>query len=85
MNSMGLMESYGVKMIVLACNTASCATADSYNYKNIPVMGTIKASVQAALNATQNGRIAVLATSATILSETFQKSLPNILILMHLF
>lgn len=65
-----------VKMIVIACNTASAFSLD-YLKKNIkvPVIGVIKAgSVMAAQN-TKNKKIGVIGTEGTIKSSAYEKEI----------
>ena len=65
-----------VKMIVIACNTASAFSLD-YLKKNIkvPVIGVIKAgSVMAAQN-TKNRKIGVIGTEGTIKSSAYEKEI----------
>ncbi len=65
-----------VKMIVIACNTASAFSLD-YLKKNIkvPVIGVIKAgSIMAAQN-TKNKKIGVIGTEGTIKSSAYEKEI----------
>jgi len=65
-------ESLEVKMIVIACNTA---TANSYKIKsNIPIIRIIEPTAKRALEVYKN-KIAVLATDNTILSGSYNKYL----------
>ncbi|MES2764480.1 MAG: glutamate racemase [Bacteroidota bacterium] len=63
---------HNVKMVVIACNTASAlALHEVGEVSNVPVSGVIIPAVEAALNATRNGRIGVIATRATISSNAY--------------
>ena len=65
-----------VKMIVIACNTASAFSLD-YLKKNIkvPVIGVIKAgSVMAAQN-TKNKKVGVIGTEGTVKSSAYEKEI----------
>lgn len=70
------LQSKGVKIIVIACNTAG-----SYAYSilkercNIPVIEVITPGAKAAIKSTKNGRIGVIGTSATISSNMYEKSI----------
>ena len=61
----------GVKLIVVACNTASVVALDALreNYQ-LPVIG-IEPAVKPAAAATKNGRIGVLATGVTLSGRRF--------------
>ena len=73
-----------VKMIVIACNTATAyALGDIKNYvaqqqKNIPVIGVIDAGTKAALEYQQahaKGTIGVFATAGTVASEGYPRTI----------
>lgn len=70
----GFLVSRGVKMIVIACNTASALGADSLRtaWPDLPILGVIGPGARAALAATQNRRIGVIATAATIESRAYE-------------
>ena len=56
-----------VDAIVIACNTATAAALETLQESfEIPVIGTIRPGVRAALKATRNNNIAVIATPATV-------------------
>src|SRR5580765_5921299 len=56
-----------VKMIVVACNTASAfALATLRERFKVPIVGVIEPGAQAALKATQTGRVGVIGTEGTI-------------------
>ena len=65
---------HGVKMIVIACNTASAIAADVLRkqFSGIPILGMIGPGSRAAMAATSNGRIGVIATAATIGSGAYE-------------
>ncbi|MGY3723996.1 glutamate racemase [Granulicatella balaenopterae] len=63
-----------VKMIVIACNTATAAALEYIKEKvDIPVIGVIQPGSIAAANQTKNKQIAILATKGTIESGLYQK------------
>lgn len=63
----------GVKAVVTACNTESAyALEEMREETDRPVMGVIEPGVRAALRTTQNGRIGVIATRATITSGAYR-------------
>ena len=70
------LESQHVKLIVVACNTASAlALADLRKQCRVPVIGVIEPGAQKAVQTTKNGRIAVLGTEATIKSNAYPKAI----------
>jgi glutamate racemase len=63
----------GVKMIVVACNTASALAAPELRQKfTLPILGVIGPGGRAAARATRNGRIGVIGTEATIASGAYE-------------
>jgi glutamate racemase len=68
--------SLGAEAIVIACNTASAiALADVRLFCPMPVWGMVDAGVEVTTRATCSGRVAVIATQATIGSSVFQRRL----------
>jgi glutamate racemase len=63
----GWLEGQGVKLIVVACNAAtSAALPDLQSELAVPVVGVITPEAHAAVQATRNRRIGLLATEATV-------------------
>lgn len=67
----------GVKMLVIACNTASAATLRDARERyteglGIPVVEVIQPAVRAAVRQTRNARIGVIGTSGTINSRAYE-------------
>jgi glutamate racemase len=62
----------GVKMLVIACNTASAAVLrDARERYDVPVVEVIQPAVRRAARATRNGKVGVIATRATIDSMAY--------------
>lgn len=65
-----------VKMVVVACNTSTALALDHLQGKfDCPFIGVIRPGAEAALKKTRNGRIGVIATSATIGSGAYEKQI----------
>lgn len=63
----------GVKAIVIACNTATSATVDTFRSRyNIPIIG-IEPALKPAIKSYTDGKIIVLATDVTLREEKFNK------------
>lgn len=63
----------GVKLLVIACNTASAAClADARERYPIPVVEVVRPAVRRAVVATRSGRVGVIGTRATIASRAYQ-------------
>lgn len=66
----------GVKMLVIACNTASAAMLrDARERYDVPVVEVIGPAVRTAMSTTRNGRIGVIGTRGTIGSRAYQDML----------
>lgn len=67
----------GAKIIIVACNTASAVAADELKkqYPNIPIFEVITPAVAAATAATENKRIGVIGTRATINSHVYENKI----------
>ena len=69
----------GVKAIVIACNTVSAVAPDRLRIElDLPVLGVIEPGARAAVAATRNGKIGVLATAATIASGAYPRAVSAI-------
>ncbi len=73
------LVSKGIKMLIVACNTASAVSLDGLRERfNIPVIGVISPGARAAVKATRNKKIGVIGTEATINSSTYTKHIKTI-------
>ncbi len=62
----------GVKMLVIACNSASAATLrDARERYRVPVVEVIAPAVRRAVAATRNGAVGVIGTRATVTSRAY--------------
>ena len=65
-----------VKMIVVACNTASAFALPALRGRfDVPVVGVIEPGAQAALANTKTGRIGVIGTEGTIESQAYTEAI----------
>jgi glutamate racemase len=61
-----------VKLVVIACNTATAAALHSAREQfDVPVLGVIAPGAQAAVQHTRNGRVAVISTEGTFASQQY--------------
>lgn len=73
-----------VKMLVVACNTASSVALPALRavFPEIPVVGVIEPGAKAAVAASQGGHVLVLATEATVRGGAYVKAIhrldPNV-------
>ncbi len=69
------LESRDVKLIVVACNSATAAALDDVAAAvGVPVVGVIEPAVRAAVRHTRNGRIGLVGTVATVESGAYQRA-----------
>ncbi len=63
----------GVKMLVVACNSASAASLrDARERYDVPVVEVVLPAVRRATRATRNGRVGVIGTQATVTSGAYE-------------
>ncbi len=68
-----------VKMIVIACNTATAAgLAHAQRTFPVPIIGVVEPGARAAVHATRNRRVGVIATKGTIDSGAYAKAIRHI-------
>ncbi len=67
----------GVKMLVIACNTASAIAMPVLvrEFAPLPVIGVVEAGAEAAVRTSQSGHIAVLATESTVLGGAYERAI----------
>lgn len=64
-----------VKMVVVACNTASSVALEELRSRfTIPIIGVIEPGLRSALRATRNGSVGVIGTVGTIASGAYQQA-----------
>ncbi|MGO1435621.1 MAG: glutamate racemase [Canibacter sp.] len=62
----------GVKMLVIACNTASTAVLrDAYERYDVPVVEVIGPTVRSAISLTRNGKVGLIGTQTTVNSRVY--------------
>ena len=74
-----LLSARGVKLIIVACNTASSLALDeARKVSKVPVIGVIEPGARAAVAATANNSILVAGTTATVSSGAYRRTLKQI-------
>jgi glutamate racemase len=65
-----------IKMLVVACNTASAISLDAVKKEfPLPVIGVLEPGARAAVAATKTGKVGVIGTEATIGSGAYEKAI----------
>nr|WP_287411542.1 glutamate racemase [Pseudodesulfovibrio sp.] len=74
------LVSRGIKLLVVACNTASAMALSALReaYPDVPVIGVVEPGARAACSVTKNGSIAVVATESTIAGGAYQRAIHSI-------
>src|SRR5947207_2058725 len=66
------LESRDVKLVVIACNTATAAALNqAREVFDVPIVGVISPGAQAAVEATRRGVVGVISTEGTRLSQEY--------------
>src|SRR5437763_12266202 len=70
-----LIERFDVKMVVVACNTASAAALELLRFEHdVPLVGVIDPGARAPVKATRHGHVGVIGTVGTIGSGAAQRA-----------
>lgn len=70
------LEKMNVKMLVIACNTATAVALESLQkHMPFPVLGVINAGARAAIKKTKRNEIVVLATEGTVKSAAYEQAI----------
>ena len=71
------LSEYGVKCLVIACNTASSVglPAIRAHISGVPIVGVIEPGAEAACAASKSGHIAVIATEGTVRGGAYQEAI----------
>ncbi len=73
------LESHGIKLLVVACNTASALALPAIrDAVSVEVIGVIAPGARAALESTNGKRIGVIGTEATIQSEAYRRAISSL-------
>lgn len=68
-----------IKFLIVACNTASAFSIDAIKERfSVPCLGVIQPGVKAAVERSRSGKIGVIGTKGTILSNAYSNSIKKI-------
>ncbi|MEW5761587.1 MAG: glutamate racemase [Bacillota bacterium] len=71
----GFLVQQGAKYVIFACNTSSSVSLGVMRRRyRVPMIGLVEPGVAAAVKATRNGRIGIIATEATVRSGAYQRA-----------
>jgi glutamate racemase len=75
-SSAKFLETHGMDLLVIACNTATALAYDQIAHAvKLPVVGVVEPGAQRTAEATRNRRAVIIGTEATISSHAYQRSL----------
>ncbi len=78
-DDMSFLTSFGVKAVLIACGTVSSIAIGALRESfDMPVMGVVESAAKKACEKTKSGRIAVLATPATVKNKAYERECSNI-------
>jgi glutamate racemase len=71
------LADYGLKCLVVACNTASATSLPAVRERlpGVPIIGVIEPGAQAACDASRTGHIVVIATEGTVRGRAYQDAI----------
>src|SRR3979411_2657945 len=73
------LESRDVKLVVIACNTATAAALNqARELFDVPIVGVISPGAQAAVEATRKGLVGVISTEGTRMSQEYLHAIKEI-------
>src|SRR4029077_19334253 len=73
------LESREVKLVVIACNTATAAALNqARELFEVPIVGVISPGAQAAVEMTKNNRIGVISTEGTMRSQEYLHAIKDL-------
>ena len=73
------LESRDVKLVVIACNTATAAALNhARELFEVPIVGVISPGAQAAVETTKNNRVGVISTEGTMRSQEYLHAIKEI-------
>lgn len=68
-----LVEVEGVKLVIVACNSATAAALDVLRETwDVPIIGVVEPGVRAAVKATTTGKVGVIGTQMTATSKVYE-------------
>lgn len=74
-----LIDEHSVKLVVVACNTASAAAlGDLQALTDVPVVGVIEPGARSLVAATRTGRVGVIGTVGTMASGAYQRAVAEL-------
>ncbi|MBR4914120.1 MAG: glutamate racemase [Clostridiales bacterium] len=78
LQNLKFLESKDVKMIVIACNTASAYAYEELKARaKVPVVEVVTPGADVACKATRNGKIGIIATKGTISTGVYKKAVED--------
>lgn len=75
---LAFLKNQNVKAIIIACNSASTVFLGEKEFEGIPLLNVIEPGSAAAIATTEDNKIAVLGTSATIRSHAYRDTLKRL-------
>jgi glutamate racemase len=72
------LESKKVKLIIVACNTASSTALEILQTRDTPIIDVVAPSIRKAVESTKNKKIGIIATKTTINSGKYQNEIKKI-------
>jgi glutamate racemase len=79
LEALKFLEHYGIKALVVACNSASALALDVLTAEaTVPVLGVVEAGARLAATKSRSGRIGIIGTRATVASKCYPSALERL-------
>ncbi len=79
LDDMNFLSSFGVKAVLIACGTVSSIAIDTLRQSfDVPITGVVQPAAKKACELTRTGKIAILATPATVKNAAYQREIEKI-------
>ncbi len=72
---LNFLQERKVKMLIIACNTASTVFLGEESFQGLPLFNVIEPGARAALNASVSKKIGVIGTSTTVQGHAYQRTI----------
>lgn len=72
---LNFLKQRDVKMLIIACNTASTVFLKEESFAGLPLFNVIGPGASAALHATRSNKVGVIGTSTTVQGHAYEKTL----------
>lgn len=78
-SDINFLKTFDIKAVVIACGTVSSIAMDSLKSKfDLPIIGVVEPTANAAVKATRSGKIGIIGTSGTVSSGKYAEKIKDL-------